>query len=151
VGVYILSEGIRYIRNHYPDIPNNGYVKTISNYTIPEQEATVDKVCLFSVIAHISHHEMYRYLLETYQVLKSGETCVFTFREWEDPDEWGRFLSMVKLDSDLIKKMMVETFICKSALFVWTKHLGFKVERIYQDSEIYDMVGIHQAMAIFRK
>ncbi len=58
---------------------------------IPEKDAQADMVCFFSIFTHLLYEETFRYLKESMRVLKPGGKIVFSFLEFEIPDQWVVF------------------------------------------------------------
>jgi SAM-dependent methyltransferase len=96
--------------------------------SIPEEDATADMVCFFSVFTHLLHEQTYVYLQDAKRVLKPGGRIVFSFLDFTIPGHWPAFESNV---GDLgINFQPLNMFISKDAIPVWAEHLGLRVQVI---------------------
>ena len=94
---------------------------------IPEQDGQADMICFFSVFTHLLHEESYRYLGEARRVLKPGGIIVFSFLEFQIPDQWVVFEANMANAKEGDPLMM---FIDRYAINAWADHQSLLVQDI---------------------
>ena len=92
---------------------------------IPEQENTADMICFFSIFTHLLYEESYSYLEDAWRVLKPGGKVVFSFLEFEIPDQWVVFEANMNNAKEGDPLMI---FIDRHAIRAFAKRLNFHVE-----------------------
>lgn len=129
--------------------------------SIPEPDASVDFVCFFSVLTHLTHEESFKYLADASRVLKPGGKVVFSFLEFRIPAHWYIFDGVLK-DSNPDK--VLNQFMDRDAIAAFALRLGFRVEALidgdkphiplaepitYDDGrEVHDMGLLGQSVAV---
>ena len=104
----------------------------VEQIEIPDQDASADMICAFSLFTHLLHEESYRYLQECVRVLKPGGRLVFSFLEFAMPSLWEVFENTIR-ESKHANRTHLNVFIERSAITAWAEHLGLVIET-WQDS-----------------
>ena len=101
--------------------------KLTEGINIPEADDCADMVCFFSVFTHLLFEESYRYLVQAHRVLKPGGKVVFSFLEFEIPDQWVVFETNMALQKEGDPLMI---FMDRHAIRAFANNLNFEVEQI---------------------
>ena len=128
-GVDVVQKLLDYAKAHTPAHYRYSHVEQIQ---IPDEDASADMICAFSLFTHLLHEETYRYLEECRRVLKPGGRLVFSFLEFAMPSHWQVFEGTVQ-ESKHPSRTHLNVFIERSAIEVWAKHLELDIE-MWQDS-----------------
>lgn len=91
---------------------------------IPEPDASADFIAFFSVFTHLLHEETYRYLEDSFRVLKPGGKIVFSFLEYAIPDHWAVFEASVK---DTTPDKVLNQFVDRDMIQGFASRTGFEV------------------------
>lgn len=119
--------------------------------SVPADDSSIDIACAFSVFTHLLHHETYIYLEDMFRVLKPGGRAVFSFLEFAAHTHWTVFSGTV---SDQKKGPVghLNTFIERSVIEIWSRHLGFQVEGYIDGQEsVAHNKPLGQSVAILRR
>ena len=92
---------------------------------IPAPAASVDFVCFFSVLTHISHEESWQYIQEAVRVLKPGGKLVCSFLEFHIFSHWDAFNQTFQ---DKTPNKVLSQFLSRDAFQAFAHHAGLKVE-----------------------
>jgi SAM-dependent methyltransferase len=101
--------------------------ETVSDIVIPEQDATADMVCFFSVFTHLLHEDCFRYLGEARRVLRANGKAIFSFLEFRAGNHWVVFEDMVRARSQGDERPHNQ-FLDRDAIRLWAQHSGFLVQ-----------------------
>lgn len=91
---------------------------------IPELDESADFMTFFSVFTHLLAEETYRYLADSFRVLKPGGKVVFSFLEFCLPSHWNVFDASV-LDAATDK--VLNQFMDRDMIRGFAERLGFEV------------------------
>ena len=101
--------------------------KVTEGTRIPEQDNAADMVCFFSVFTHLLYEETFHYLQDAWRVLKPGGKVVFSFLEFEIPDQWIVFEANMAHAKEGDPLMI---FMDRHAIRAFANRLNFEVEKI---------------------
>lgn len=100
---------------------------------IPEQDNKADFVCFFSVLTHLRHEESFLYLEEAKRVLKPNGKIVFSFLDFQNPNNWGIFEHNQK---NIGTGEPLNQFIGVDAIKIWADQLNLQVLEINRGGKI---------------
>lgn len=100
----------------------------VNSLSIPAGDQVADFIVFFSVLTHLRHEDSYKYLAEANRVLKPGGRIIISFLEFKIQSHWYVFEGMLR-NPDPHKH--IDQFIDRDAIRAWAKHLGLKVDAIY--------------------
>jgi SAM-dependent methyltransferase len=106
-------------------LPEWKFVK-VDTTTIPAAAQSVDIVCLFSVLTHLSHEDSYCYLEEARRVLRVGGRIVFSFLEFREKSHWRIFTESVAI-AKTRKTGTLNVFLSREAIEAWAMRLRLRV------------------------
>jgi ubiquinone/menaquinone biosynthesis C-methylase UbiE len=117
--------------------------------SIPLPDASTDIACAFSVFTHLLHHESYIYLEEMRRVVRPGGAVVFSFIEFTEPWHWPVFTGTVQSQRNSSNPVL-NSFIERSVIEIWARHLGFDIERFLDASEDLGDGWLGQSSVVLR-
>ena len=117
--------------------------------SIPLPDASVDIACAFSVFTHLLHQESFIYLQELRRVVRPGGLVMFSFLEFASPNHWAIFEATVAGQRNT-QKPVLNQFIERNVIEAWAAHLGFRVERLVDDSTDLAAGPLGQSLAFLR-
>lgn len=100
--------------------------------SVPAPDHSIDIACAFSVFTHLLHHESYIYMEDMRRALKPGGRLVFSFLEFAVDHHWEVFEHTIEQQRAGTTPPL-NTFIERSSIEVWAKHLGFGAPRFFSD------------------
>lgn len=131
---------------------------------IPEPDESADFVTFFSVFTHLLAEETYRYLADSFRVLKPGGKVVFSFLEFRLPSHWNVFDASVQ---DASPDKVLNQFMDRDMIGGFAKRLGFEVVAIHDGDkphieldrivrwddgrEMAEMGNLGQSVCVLRK
>jgi 2-polyprenyl-3-methyl-5-hydroxy-6-metoxy-1,4-benzoquinol methylase len=130
-GIDVVQPLLDYAKAHTPAKYDYWLVQQIQ---IPDNDASADTMCAFSLFTHLLHEETYRYLGECWRVLRPQGRLVFSFLEFAMPYHWHVFEGTVR-ESKMSARTHLNVFIERSAIQAWAEHLGFHIE-LWQDNSL---------------
>ena len=107
--------------------------KVTQGLQIPEQDNKADFVCFFSVLTHLRHEESYLYLKEARRVLKPEGKIVFSYLDFQNPNNWPVFMHNVK---SIGKDEPLNQFISVDAIKIWADRLELQIMSINRGGRI---------------
>ena len=99
---------------------------------IPEQDSQADMICFFSVFTHLLFEETYLYLKESMRVLKPGGRIVFSFLEFQIPDQWVVFEANMHHAKEGDPLMI---FMDRHAIGAFSENIGLEIVAIIDGNE----------------
>jgi ubiquinone/menaquinone biosynthesis C-methylase UbiE len=106
---------------------------------IPCDDNSVDFVCFFSVLTHLTHEDSFRYLREARRVLVPGGRVVLSFLEFHIYSHWAVF--ELTLNSGT-KVDHLNQFMSRDGIAAWADHLNMSVEQIHDGDKPH--IDIHE-------
>lgn len=94
---------------------------------LPVANGMADWVTFFSVFTHLLEEHSYLYLADAARMLKPKGKIIFSFLDFEVDDHWQHFAGML---SDRNPQRVLNRFLHRRAIEIWSRHLGLSVERI---------------------
>jgi ubiquinone/menaquinone biosynthesis C-methylase UbiE len=138
-GIDVVQDLLDHARSICP--PNYRFIRS-TEVSFPLPDVSADFIIAFSVFTHLLHEECYAYLQDALRVLRPGGKFVFSFFEFGCAEHWPLFAETVQSrKADAFGHM--NTFIERSAIEVWSRHLPMAVERFVD--------GTVQALCVLRK
>jgi SAM-dependent methyltransferase len=92
----------------------------VEDLIIPEEDDSVDMVCLFSVVTHLRHEDSYVLLAECARVLKPNGCLIVSFLELVLPTSWSLFEATFLARNS---PHPMTTFIEEGVMRMWAEHL----------------------------
>jgi ubiquinone/menaquinone biosynthesis C-methylase UbiE len=90
--------------------------------------SSFDFITFFSVFTHIQDEDMFFYLQESSIALKADGKIIFSFLDFECESHWVYFENSLK---DRNENHVMNRFLSKSTIEIWTKKLNLKIDAIY--------------------
>jgi len=107
---------------------------------VPAETGSLDFLCAFSLFTHLLHHETYLYMEDIHRALKPGGKLVFSFLEFGAAVHWPIFIATVN-GSRTNTSPHLNSFIERSAIQIWSSHLGFIVDGYIEPGQAVSPVG----------
>ncbi|MEA3496529.1 MAG: class I SAM-dependent methyltransferase [Bacteroidota bacterium] len=132
IGIDIVPKLVNYARKscNRPD----WVFKTAAGLTIPAKDESVDFISFFSVFTHLTHEEIYKYLIDSKRVLKVDGKIIFSFLEFSMPSHWSFFENYV---NDPNPNKVLNHLISRDAIKAMSEHLDLKIESIIDGTELH--------------
>lgn len=125
----------------------------VDGLSLPAEDGSADMVCFFSVFTHLLHEETYVYLGEAKRVLKPGGKIVFSFLEFQSPNHWPIFETMLATigapghHNQFMSRDLIEKFTDQLGLEVVEMHGGtdrfipLSAPAYYDDGRVWEGTG----------
>ena len=150
LGTDVVEEQVLYAREKCPK--ENFKFSLANRFFLPKEDCSVDLICFFSVLTHLSHVNSFRYLKEASRVLREGGRIILSFLEFKIGQHWSVFESTF---NDETNTGVLDQFISRDAIDAWASHLGLKVVSIEDGNKYFiripDSLEISDPNLIFEK
>ena len=132
IGFDILQEPLDYARRKCSR--DDWEFNLIEDDNLPRQLSSFDFVTFFSVFTHILDEDIFFYLQESIRLMKPDGKIIFSFLDFECESHWRIFQESLE---NRTNKGVMNKFLSKSTIEIWTKKLGLKIDGIYDGNNTF--------------